>query len=36
MNDVDWWNDLEKMDKRTKVYKQEFKAFCKCYIGIDG
>jgi len=33
MNDIDWWKELEQMDKRTKAYKIEFKAFCKQYVG---
>ena len=32
MNDIDMWNDLESMDKRTKEYKQEFENYCNLYI----
>ena len=27
-NDIDMWNDLENMDKRTK----EYNLLCKCYL----
>ena len=32
MNDIDLWNDLEEMDKRTKEYKKQFKEYCSKYI----
>lgn len=34
MNDIDWYNGLEEMDKRTKEYKEEFKEYCKKYIEV--
>lgn len=36
MNDIDLWNDLENMDKRTKEYKILFKDYCGKYIELKG
>ena len=35
MNDVDEWNELENMDKRTKEYKTQFKEYIKKYVEVD-
>ena len=35
MNDIDLWNDLEQMDKRTKEYKQQFKKYVNKYIEVE-
>ena len=35
MNDIDLWNDLEQMDKRTKEYKQQFKEYVNKYIEVE-
>ena len=32
MNDIDIWNELEGMDKRTKEYKEKMKEYIKLYI----
>lgn len=34
MNDIDFWKDLEEMDKRTREYKEGFKEYCKKYIEV--
>jgi len=34
-NDIDLWNDLEEMDKRTKEYKKQFEKYRKKYIEGD-
>lgn len=32
MNDIQEWEELENMDKRTKEYKTKFKEYCFKYI----
>jgi hypothetical protein len=32
MNDTDKWKELEKMDHRTKEYKNQLKEYCKLYV----
>jgi len=34
-NDIDMWNDLEEMDKRTKEYKLLFECYRNRYMDGD-